>query len=68
MLKHNNTYVTHRVVEIKEENKKRIYQTKGDNNIDIDKFVVHEEDIVGIVRLRLKYVGLPTIWFQEIIG
>ena len=68
VFKHNNTYVTHRVVEIKEENKKRIYQTKGDNNIDIDKFVVHEEDIVGIVRLRLKYVGLPTIWFQEIIG
>ena len=65
---HDNTYVTHRVVEIKEENKKKIYQTKGDNNIEVDKFVVHEEDVVGIVKLRLKYVGLPTIWFQDIIG
>lgn len=68
VFEHNNTYVTHRVVEIKEENKKRIYQTKGDNNKDNDKFLVYEEDVVGIVKLRLKYVGLPTIWFQNLIG
>lgn len=68
VFEHNNTYVTHRVVEIKEENKKRIYQTKGDNNAENDHFLVYEDDVVGIVRLRLKYVGLPTIWFQNIIG
>lgn len=66
--KHGNKYVNHRVVSIETKNGKKYYQTKGDNNPDKDEYIVSEDDIVGIVRLRVKGIGLPTIWFQDLIG
>lgn len=66
--RHGNKYVTHRVVEIIEENGEVFYQTKGDNNDNNDDYLVETEDVIGIVRLRIKGIGWPTIWFQELIS
>lgn len=65
---HGNKYVNHRVMSVENKNGKRYYQTKGDNNPDNDEYLVSEDDVIGIVRLRIKGIGLPTIWFQDLIG
>lgn len=67
VFRHNGKYVTHRIVDIIIEEDKTQYQTKGDNNSREDEYLVQEEDIEGIVLFRIKGIGLPSIWFQELI-
>ena len=58
--------IVHRVVTIidKENN---IYSTKGDANKSKDSWLVTENMIVGKVKIRLKYLGWPTIALSELI-
>ena len=66
--KHGAKYVTHRVVDIVTKDGQMLYQTKGDNNKENDGYLVNAQDVVGIVKLRIKSIGWPTIWFQELIS
>lgn len=59
--------VTHRVIEIVEKNGKRIFHTKGDNNETDDKIDILEQDVKGVVRYVVKYIGYPTILFNELL-
>ena len=61
-------YITHRVYDIKEKEGKLIFFTKGDNNNDVDPWVVNEEDIHGVVRMKIKYLGWPTVWVYELLS
>ncbi len=64
---HNGKYITHRVVDKYVDDKSElVYQTKGDNNKDNDNFVVHKDDVVGVVKLKVNYIGLPSIWVQNL--
>ncbi len=61
--------VTHRVIKIKEsddETGRRTFITKGDNSPSID-VPVQEDQIVGIIRAQIPYVGYPSVWLNEII-
>lgn len=62
----NKLQVIHRVVEIKNINGTIRYYTKGDANKARDKGYVTSKDIKGISKLRIKYIGYPTIWVKEI--
>lgn len=68
IFRNNGNYITHRIMSITESNGSIIYKTKGDNNIAEDDFDVYENDLVGIVRYNVKYIGFPTLWFQELIN
>ena len=68
IFRNNGNYITHRIISITESNGSIIYKTKGDNNIAEDDFDVYENDLVGIVRYNVKYIGFPTLWFQELIN
>ncbi len=58
--------VTHRVV-AKYNSKNTIsFRTKGDANKDNDAFLVPEEDVLGVVKYVVPYIGLPTVWFSEV--
>lgn len=61
-------YITHRVVDIKDYKDDVRYITKGDNNNNEDDYITTKHEIVGIVKVKIKYIGLPTIWFQELIS
>lgn len=61
-------FITHRVIDIIESSGKIRYITKGDANENQDDYITFDDDIVGIVKFRIKYIGLPTIWFQELIS
>ena len=38
--------------------------TKGDANLLNDKYVVDQSMIVGEVRFKIPFVGLPTVWLS----
>ena len=56
----------HRVVEIRKSNNQIRYITKGDNNINEDIDYKTKEDILGLVKLRVKYLGRPSLWFRSL--
>lgn len=68
VFEHDGMYVTHRIVSIEDVNGMRVYQTKGDNNKSNDNFKVYDKDIVGITKMRVKFVGLPTVWIQDLLN
>jgi len=63
---HDNVMFIHRVVNIIEKENKYYFYTKGDANEIMDNFSVHEEDIVGVIRFKIPYIGLPTVWLSEL--
>ncbi|HSX32831.1 MAG TPA: signal peptidase I [Candidatus Saccharimonadales bacterium] len=56
--------ITHRVIAIDaaaDGSGKRVFTTKGDNNPSDDPLVASQQ-IIGIVRSRIPFVGYPTVW------
>lgn len=66
--KYDGKYITHRVIDIKVENDYYVFYTKGDNNDIVDPWEVGENDIIGIVRFRVKYIGWPSVWLYELLS
>ncbi len=65
---YNSTVITHRVVDKYYQDGQIAFKTKGDNNETVDKNVVLEEDVKGIVINKIKYIGYPTILLQEMLN
>ncbi len=65
VFEYNNSIITHRVINIIEEDGTKYFQTKGDNNDNPDLNLTPAEDVLGKVRFIVKYIGFPTIWFSE---
>ena len=65
VFKRDNIRIVHRVISIKNINHQvRIY-TKGDNNPLMDEGYVTEDTLVGKVLFKIKYIGLPSLWFRK---
>ncbi len=64
----NDLQIIHRIVDIKNINGKYRYYTKGDANSDIDNWYLYDSDIIGISKVRIKYIGYPTIFIKEIFS
>ena len=64
--KYDNIIIVHRVINILKENDEYYFYTKGDNNNSEDNFVIYEDMIVGIVNIKLPFIGYPTVWFNEL--
>jgi signal peptidase I len=58
--------ITHRIVNIYDGDSSRIIKTKGDANDAEDSFIVYDSEILGVVKCRVKYIGYPTIWLNEL--
>lgn len=66
LFEYNNMQVMHRVIEINEVNGQRRYYTQGDANKKPDEVYSTDENIIGLVNLRIKYLGYPTLWVKDI--
>ncbi len=53
--------ITHRVVEATAEG----YRTQGDANADPDSTLVRPHDVLGQGRVRIPWLGLPSVWVQQ---
>lgn len=63
----NNVKTIHRIVEIQKKKNEIIYYTKGDNNQNIDDGFVTADDIIGVCKFRIIYIGWPTVLLSEFI-
>ena len=68
IFEYNNIKTVHRVVNRKSVNGEIRYITKGDSNKKEDGGYRKSDNIRGIVKIRIKYIGLPTLWFRSLFG
>lgn len=64
--KHGNIVVVHRLINIIKSDNNYYFYTKGDANEDDDNWVINQDDIIGIVKVKVPFVGLPTVWLNEL--
>ena len=62
----NGAIITHRVKKVVMDGKKIYFQTKGDNNENVDAVLIESDDVYGVVQYVVKYIGYPTILLQEL--
>lgn len=58
--------ITHRILTIEMQNGEEYIITKGDNNSTKDVQKKTKDDIIGIVRFRIPYIGYPSVEISEI--
>ena len=63
---HDDKIIVHRVVEILNANGQTSFITKGDNNDTKDSWVIKEDEVIGTVKLKIKYLGMPTVALNEL--
>lgn len=63
--KKNDITISHRVVEVKKIKGKKYFRTKGDNNSTEDAFLVNENEVKGIVKLKIPGIGYPVVWLNK---
>ena len=60
--------VTHRVIEIVEEDGEISFRTRGDNNNAEDKELVPAENLVGVYKMRIAGAGYIAMFMQSTAG
>ena len=65
---YNDVQTVHRVDAIRIVNGECRYYTKGDANSKRDEGYVTEDKIYGIVNIRIKYLGYPTLWVRKLFS
>ena len=58
--------IVHRVTKKEIEQNAFKITTKGDNNNSEDAKPVYEEQIIGKVIFKIKYLGLPSVWLKNL--
>ena len=64
--RYNDIIVVHRLVKVINVDGEKFYYTKGDANNDIDNYQITKDMIIGIVNVKVPYIGLPTVWLKNI--
>ena len=42
------------------------FYTKGDNNENKDNYIIYPDTILGDVKVKIPYIGLPTVWLNQL--
>lgn len=56
--------VIHRIIEKNQRNGTFYFITKGDNNTSQDRDEVREDQLIGKVIFKIRYLGYPAIWLH----
>ena len=64
--KYENVIVVHRLINIIKDKDEYYFYTKGDFNSNPDNFVVKENMVIGTVNKKIPFIGLPTVWVNEL--
>lgn len=60
--------ILHRIIEVNNNAGEITFKTKGDNNKKADMWVVAQNDVIGITKLKISYFGYPTIWLNKLFN
>jgi len=63
---YNGIQTIHRVIEVVQVNGEIRYYTKGDANKSMDDGYATIDEIDGVVKLKIKYIGYPTLWLRKL--
>lgn len=66
VFKKDNAIIVHRIVEINNINGEIRYYTKGDANNSVDSGYLTGEQIVGIIKMKIKYMGYPSLLVRSL--
>lgn len=58
--------IVHRIVDKVNIDNTYYFSTKGDANADVDNIIIEEDMIVGVVNFKIPFIGLPTVWLNEL--
>ena len=58
--------VVHRIIRKVKVNDEVIYYTKGDANKKEDGYPITNNDVIGIAKKRIKYLGIPSVALNEL--
>lgn len=58
--------VVHRVINKTQKNGEFYFTTKGDNNSQEDSELVREDQLIGKVIFKIRYIGYPAIWLHNL--
>lgn len=64
--KNSNMIIVHRITKIFLRENKYYFCTKGDFNNAIDSYVTVQEDVIGVVKYKVPWIGLPTVWLKNL--
>ncbi len=64
--KYDDVTIVHRLYKIMKIGDEYFFYTKGDANASIDNWVVEEDMIIGTVSLKVPFIGMPTVWLNEL--
>ena len=63
---YSNVIIVHRIINIVHDRGEYFFYTKGDANENDDNFVVNGNMVEGIVNNKIPFIGLPTVWLNEL--
>ena len=66
VFRYDNKIISHRITKVVKRSGNVYYKTKGDNNDQEDNTVIKEESVIGKVVVRIKYIGLPSVWISDL--
>ena len=64
--KYHGIIVVHRLEKILKIGDTYYFYSKGDANKDIDNYQIDEDMIIGVVNLKIPYIGYPTVWLNTL--
>ena len=64
--KQHSKIIVHRIYKIIQRGDNVYFVTKGDNNNQADQGIIEPGDVVGKVLLKVKKIGLPSIWLNDL--
>ena len=64
--KYDNKIIVHRIIKIVKSGEEMFYYTKGDANTSVDNYSITRDMVVGIVKVKVPYIGLPTVWLNDL--
>lgn len=65
---HDDKIIVHRVNKIIKNNGQINFKTKGDNNNTADSWQVKQDEVIGIVKFKIRYIGMPTVALNELLN
>lgn len=65
--KYNGKIIVHRILNVVDYQNELTFYTKGDSNEEADPWAIKEEDVLGEVKFKINWIGLPTVWINELL-
>ena len=63
---YHNVLVVHRISNKTKVDDEYYFYSKGDSNDNEDNYIIKQDMIEGIVKFRIPFIGMPTVWLNEL--